>query len=82
MAQSLKEKTALFTGASRGIGRAIAERLAKDGATVALTYNAASQAQTRQSRPSRKPEALRSRSTRTSPTLQPSRPCSKDSMTS
>lgn len=37
--KTLANKTALVTGGSRGIGRAIAERLANEGALVAITYN-------------------------------------------
>src|SRR5437870_11832939 len=36
---SLSGKVAIVTGASNGIGRTIAERLAEDGAIVVVNYN-------------------------------------------
>ncbi len=43
MSSTLKGKVALVTGGSRGLGAAIAKRLASDGASVAITYTSSPQ---------------------------------------
>ena len=44
MTRRLEGRTALVTGGSRGIGAAIAKRLAEDGADVAITYRSSADA--------------------------------------
>ena len=66
MSNKLEDKVALVSGGSRGIGAAIAKRLAADGARVAIKMP-----QLRSSKRSKVPEERRSQYRRMRPTLRP-----------
>jgi NAD(P)-dependent dehydrogenase (short-subunit alcohol dehydrogenase family) len=65
--------TTLVTGASKGIGAAIALKLAADGATVAVNYSTSKQGGDGVVGKSRPQAARRSRCTATSPIRTPPR---------
>jgi NAD(P)-dependent dehydrogenase (short-subunit alcohol dehydrogenase family) len=75
--QKLAGKVAVVTGGSRGIGSAIAKRLAADGTSVAITYAKDAGAASSVVRAIELDGARPSRSKRTLPTSKRSRPRSK-----
>ena len=75
--QKLAGKVAVVTGGSRGIGAAIAKRLAADGAKVAIPTPKAPMPPLRSLRRLNAMAERRSRSKRTPPMPRPSRPRSK-----
>jgi len=73
----LEGKIALITGGSRGIGAAIAKRLAADGANVAITYTKGADAAASVVKEIERAGERRSRFGLTLPLPKPSRPPSK-----